>query len=178
MILLTATLLTCAPPISDSFIPAKQEICIEVEVKEEKPKKVWELSSPLPGKLTVTGDFGPRVPFMLPDGRMTLDFHFGTDFRAPEGTDLLSAVNGTVEFVGWDYSSYGGGWVLHIKGGKGDVYYLHMKDKSPLKVGDKVKQGQKVGQTGSTGASTAPHLHMEYHRNGKPVDPMKYLKQE
>jgi murein DD-endopeptidase MepM/ murein hydrolase activator NlpD len=80
--------------------------------------------------------------------------------------------------AGWDDSGFG--YCVKIKHANGvTTLYAHMK-KNSLKVnkGDTVTQGQAIGIVGSTGNSTAPHLHFEVHENGSRVDPRPYLRGE
>ena len=97
--------------------------------------------------------------------------HYGIDFGATHGTDTVASKDGTVHRVGWenpnDHSQGYGLRVIikhNISGSDYYSYYPHLS-KTSVKVGDKVKQGQKVGEIGSTGSSTGSHCHWEI-RNG------------
>lgn len=136
------------------------------------------LSYPLKGNYPVTGTFGWRGSFQLPDGRWTDPIHWGIDWGAPAGTPIYAAHDGTVTWSGWDHSYYGGGWQIQITNGEYATWYLHMQAQSPVSVGTRVKRGQLIGYVGSTGASTGPHLHLELHVNGTPVDPAPYFQQQ
>lgn len=130
-----------------------------------------QLSNPFKPARSITGSYGKRPSFQLPNGQWTLPFHYGVDFSAPAGTPIYASYPGKVVHSGWDYSGYGGGWQIAIEYGEYRVYYLHMRAQSHLKYGDNVKRGQHIGYVGSTGASTGPHLHEEVHRNGTPINP-------
>lgn len=69
----------------------------------------------------------------------------------------------------------GFGHYISVIGGALEVIYGHLS-KWLVKNGQKVHPGTKLGISGNTGASTGPHLHYEMHRNGKPIDPVKWLK--
>lgn len=69
----------------------------------------------------------------------------------------------------------GFGHYIQVKGGALDAFYGHLS-KWLVKNGQSVKPGTKLGISGNTGASTGPHLHYEMHKNGKPIDPVKWLK--
>jgi murein DD-endopeptidase MepM/ murein hydrolase activator NlpD len=109
---------------------------------------------------TVTSPFG--------DGRG----HKGMDIAAPTGTPIAAAKAGTVTFAGAQ-SGYGN--VVYISHGGGvETRYGHMS-KITCRRGLQVSQGQKIGEVGSTGHATGPHVHVEIRINGTPVNPAKYL---
>jgi len=99
--------------------------------------------------------------------------HEGEDFAAPVGTDLVSMSTGTVIFAGAE-SGYGN--LVKIRYWDGTVtYYAHMSRISVTE-GAEVEPGQVVGQSGNTGHSTGPHLHLEIHPDdGAPVNPGPWL---
>jgi LysM repeat protein len=118
----------------------------------------WPLDGPL------TSPFGPRW------GR----FHAGIDFAADMGTPIRAARDGTVTQAG-DLSDYGLAITLtHADGTQ--TLYGHCSVVR-VKVGDQVKAGQVIGEVGSTGLSTGPHLHFEIRVNGQPHDPLLLLRQ-
>jgi len=97
--------------------------------------------------------------------------HRGIDYSAPKGTPVFAAGGGRVTEAA--YNKYNGNYVF-IKHPNGIITkYLHFS-KRAVKKGSRVKQGQTIGYVGSTGLSTAPHLHYEFiykgvHRNPKTV---------
>lgn len=99
--------------------------------------------------------------------------HAGEDFAVSVGTPLPSMSTGTVIFGG---AESGFGNLVEIRYWDGTIsYYGHMSVVS-VKVGEAVRPGQIVGQSGNTGHSTGPHLHLEIHPNGGPaVDPLPWL---
>ncbi len=100
-------------------------------------------------------------------------FHYGMDFTAPTGTDVYASGDGTVSSI--KSSKRGLGNHIIIDHGYGyQTVYAHLNDFNNLWVGKKVKRGDVIGFVGSTGLSTAPHLHYEVHLNGKKVDPANY----
>ena len=99
-------------------------------------------------------------------------FHYGIDLRAAVGTAIYAADGGEVIYVG---TQNGYGKLIQIKHDNGDVtYYAHLNSFS-VKKGDRVYKGQLIAKSGQTGRVTGPHLHFEIRKNGKQVDPMKYL---
>jgi len=98
--------------------------------------------------------------------------HHGVDYAAPRGTDVVATGDGIVTFAG---TSGGAGKMIKIKHSVGNILtkYLHLyKYAKGLKKGTFVKQGQKIGEVGSTGMSTGPHLDYRIYINGKAVDPL------
>ena len=102
-------------------------------------------------------------------------FHYGMDFTAPTGTDVYATGDGVVTVVkGNKRSRIGFGQEIVIDHGYGyETLYGHL-DGFNVKVGQHVKRGDIIGFVGNTGGSTAPHLHYEVHKNGKPVNPEYY----
>jgi hypothetical protein len=104
--------------------------------------------------------------------------HHGVDFG---GTfDVLCVADGIVEHVGW--SPRGGGHVVIIKHAPNlySVYY-HGRERTVWNKGERIRQGVKVYTSGSTGASTGPHLHFELRRSrrwGDTQDPMAFIDRE
>lgn len=99
-------------------------------------------------------------------------FHKGIDFTAPKGTAIQATGNGKVIRVEKKRSGYGTNVIIDHGYGFTSLY-AHMKTVS-VKKGQKVTKGQKIGTVGSTGTSTAPHLHYEVRINGKAVNPIDY----
>lgn len=101
--------------------------------------------------------------------------HNGIDISNAAGTPIYSFMDGTVIRAGV-FSSACGNWCLIIDHGGGiTTLYAHMRSLS-VKTGDRVQRGQQVGEMGSEGFSTGPHLHFEVRFNGKHVDPRRFLK--
>ena len=86
--------------------------------------------------------------------------HEGQDVLASCGTPLQAARGGHVQYQG-SQSAAGNYIVIDGKGTGHDYVYMHLKKPSPLKEGDKVKTGEKLGVVGETGDATACHLHFE-----------------
>lgn len=101
--------------------------------------------------------------------------HNGIDFAAPTGTPIMAAGPGRVSSAGW--SSYGGGNEIHIDHPNGlQTWYAHLSSFA-VKLGQMVSGGSKIGEVGSTGKSTGPHLHYMVMNGGWPnyVNPAPYL---
>lgn len=96
--------------------------------------------------------------------------HLGTDYAAPYGTPIHATADGVVT-----RASYSGGNGRYVKIRHNSVYqtqYLHMR-KILVKQGQVVKQGDVIGEVGSTGLATGPHVCYRFWKNGKQVDPRK-----
>lgn len=98
-------------------------------------------------------------------------FHEGVDFPARVGTAIQSSGDGVVVEAGWHH---GYGNCIRISHGYGyETWYAHL-NKMSIRKGERVKKGQKIGEVGDTGLSTAPHLHYEVHFKGKPINPINF----
>ncbi len=116
----------------------------------------------------ITSPYGNRVSPTL--GATT--FHHGVDIGAPYGSSVLAAQSGTVIDAGW---SGGYGICVVIAHEEGiSTLYGHMSDWN-VSVGQKVSRGQVIGQCGSTGISSGPHIHYEVRVNGSTINPLPYL---
>ena len=102
-------------------------------------------------------------------------FHYGMDFTAPTGTDVVATGNGIVKEIGRD-GGYGN--IVVIDHGYGyETLYGHLL-RSRVQVGQVINRGDVIGYIGSSGASTAPHLHYEVMKNGQKVNPQNYYFQD
>lgn len=128
---------------------------------------------PLNGYNTLSSLFGGRIHPVT--GKP--NNHTGIDIPAPKGTPILAAKSGVVitSVLGsgssWSYGNYV--VVSHSDGTS--TLYAHMSKRS-VKEGQTVKQGQKLGEVGTTGRSTGNHLHFEIRVGGSRRDPVNYFK--
>lgn len=121
------------------------------------------------GRLRALSGFGMRIHPILKVRKM----HTGMDFGAPKGTAVQVTGDGKVVEVTRDNSGYG----LHILVDHGFGYrtlYGHLQ-KADVRPGQKVVRGQHIGTIGSSGRSTAPHLHYEVIYKGDKVNPIHYV---
>jgi murein DD-endopeptidase MepM/ murein hydrolase activator NlpD len=97
--------------------------------------------------------------------------HKGVDFSAPMGTKIKASGTGVIDFVG---RQGGYGNVVIIKHqNKLTTLYAHLNTfETGLKVGQKINQGDVLGEVGRTGWATGPHLHYEFRIDGVPTDPL------
>jgi murein DD-endopeptidase MepM/ murein hydrolase activator NlpD len=101
--------------------------------------------------------------------------HMGLDIAAELGAPVVAALSGRVVFAGVD--SVFGNEVVIDHGNTLTSLYGH-NSKLLVKVGDMVRGGQLIARVGSTGRSSAPHLHFEVRRGERAVDPLKYLQKK
>lgn len=99
-------------------------------------------------------------------------YHKGVDWSVPTGTAVFASCGGTVARAGWG-SGYGYCVYINHEDGR-QTRYGHLS-KVLVKVGQTVKQGERIALSGNTGVSTGPHLHFEILINGSQVNPLKYL---
>ena len=100
------------------------------------------------------------------------EFHKGIDISTRKKTSIVAPADGIVVYAGRK-SGYGN--TLQLDHGHGLVTkYAHLH-KALAKRGQRVRRGEKIALVGNTGRSTGPHLHYEVHRNGIPVDPLRYI---
>lgn len=98
--------------------------------------------------------------------------HHGVDYAAPMGTEVVATGSGVVTYAGWAGQA---GRLVKVKHTQGNIEtkYMHLSKFGPgIKKGTHVDQGQKLGEVGSTGSSTGPHLDYRIFIKGKAVDPL------
>jgi len=99
--------------------------------------------------------------------------HDGIDLAGKQGSEVIAVASGVVTWAG---KRYGYGNLVEINHGNGYVTRYGHNEKIEVKVGDAVKKGDTISRMGSTGRSTGPHVHFEVHKNGRVVDPMRYVR--
>lgn len=102
----------------------------------------------------------------------TPEFHPGMDFAAPTGTEIYATGDGIIKRADNTAQGYGNHVVIDHSYGY-ETLYGHM-NKFIVKVGQQVKRGQLIGYVGSTGLSTAPHVHYEVHKHGETINPINF----
>ncbi|WP_299636988.1 M23 family metallopeptidase [uncultured Ruegeria sp.] len=126
-------------------------------------------ANPVHSAVRFTSGYGSRRDPKSGGRRM----HNGVDFAGPQGTDIFATADGVVTHAGWQS---GFGRLVKIKHAFGiETLYAH-NTKINVKVGQRVSRGDHIADMGSTGRSTGTHLHYEVRVNGKPVNPMTYIK--
>ncbi len=150
------------PAPRSNAIPAQSNSRVATGSFNAPSDRVTDLVWPARGSLS--SRYGRRW------GRM----HQGIDIAGPVGTPIVAAAEGTVIASG--YSSGGYGNVVDVQHADGSFTRYGHNSRLLVSVGQQVKQGQNIAEMGSTGRSTGPHLHFEYHTGtGSVVNPMVYL---
>lgn len=151
----------------DAVVDELDEALTALDAVKSKARQL-PISNPAPGK-QVSSSFGVRKDPLLG----TPALHAGMDFRATTGSSVRASGAGTVVSAGWNG---GYGRMVEVDHGNGlTTRYAHMS-KILVAVGDKLEPGDVVGRVGTTGRSTGPHLHYEVRRDGKPLNPLKFIK--
>jgi uncharacterized coiled-coil protein SlyX len=134
----------------------------DVRTRYESTPDVW------PVRGWVTSPFGNRVaPFT---GRV--QFHEGIDIAVEVGTPVVAPADGVVVKAGFE-SGYGN--MVELSHGYGLRTVFGHNSRLNVKPGQRVKRGDVIAYSGSTGSSTGPHVHYEVRLNGLPVNPRRYL---
>jgi murein DD-endopeptidase MepM/ murein hydrolase activator NlpD len=116
----------------------------------------------------MSSEFGRRVDPIT--GRLA--WHPGIDFAGQMGDPIVAVAAGVVVFCG-EHQGYGR--MVEIDHGGGySTRYAH-QEMMLVALGDVVKKGQVIGLIGSTGRSTGPHVHFEVLKDGRQVDPSRYV---
>ena len=114
---------------------------------------------PFYGSYPISQEYGVVIPGVTYKGRP----HSGIDYACPKGTPILASGDGIVAYSDFDSSGYGHLVEIQHPDGKA-TFYAHLSERHVVK-GAKVKQGDVIGISGSTGNSTGPHLHFEARKN-------------
>ncbi|MGB9664181.1 MAG: M23 family metallopeptidase [Ignavibacteria bacterium] len=149
------------------FQQKKFDLLVERFAEKQDLAKRIPAIVPMNGVFSDQG-FGMRLHPILRKWRM----HEGLDINGIHGTPVYATGAGTVKFVGWN----GGlGLCVIIDHGYGyETTYGHLS-RANVREGQKVVRFQKIGECGSTGLSTGPHLHYEVSFNGEKQNPINYF---
>lgn len=160
---------------------AMERLLAEMEAEEQAiEEQIRRLQSTPEGRKRVAKTF--HGSFMAPcSGRLTCrfgyrvhpitgiySFHTGVDIAVPTGTPVRAAADGTVVKAGWNRAY---GWMVIIEHDGGYSTLYGHNSRLLVNVGDNVRQGEVIANSGSTGWSTGPHVHYQLMRYGKPINP-------
>jgi len=125
---------------------------------------------PIRAEVVFTSGFGVRADPFHAGAAM----HPGIDLAGAYGTPIYATADGTVSRAGWNNGGYGN--MVEIDHGRGiSTRYGHMSAVL-VHAGDHVTRGEQIGRMGSTGRSTGNHLHYEVRIDGRPVNPIPFMK--
>ena len=125
---------------------------------------------PVRTDVTFTSGYGVRADPFHAGAAM----HPGIDLAGAYGTPIYATADGTVSRAGWNNGGYGN--MVEIDHGRGIMTrYGHMSAVL-VHAGDRVTRGEQIGRMGSTGRSTGNHLHYEVRIDGRPVNPIPFMK--
>ena len=164
----------------EGLIQAKQE---EEERRRAEERRARQLAGEqvppepgAPGQLMWPASGPITSPFGMRINPVTHAFilHAGIDIGVPVGTTVAAAAEGKVIIAGWDDGGCGN-YIILDHGGRLSTQYCHLSHIF-VGVGQVVQRGQAIAASGNTGNSTGPHLHFGVRINGRPVDPMSYLR--
>jgi len=155
--------------LEDKLLEQSKEIEKKIIASQSNNKYIGgKIQWPVPSCTRITSPYGYRMHPILKKKKL----HTGIDIGAASGSAVVAGNDGTVIFSG--YNGGYGNTVIIDHGGKISTLYAH-NSKLLVKEGDKVKRGQTIAKSGSTGLSTGPHVHFEVRINGQHTNPMNYL---
>ncbi|MBK7141868.1 MAG: M23 family metallopeptidase [bacterium] len=152
---------------------------IDYKFPEYSDSAIIDSPKPVAAILDRPADLDPSLPAGLPlrgfisqgfQPEEDEKFHPGIDIACAKGTPVLATGSGQVEFAGSD-ETYG--WMVVIKHNDSTSTLYGHNDSLLVKQGEKVAVGSRIALSGSSGKSTAPHLHYEIRINEKPIDPLE-----
>lgn len=114
----------------------------------------------------ISSEFNPRRRHPILN---QIRAHQGVDYAAPKGTPVKASGDGKIIFRGWK-GGYGNTLIVQ-HGGNVTTLYGHLSRFGNRSYGSRVRQGEVIGYVGATGLATAPHLHYEYRKNGRHLNP-------
>lgn len=129
------------------------------------------VSARFPADGVISSAFGMRSDPI--HGKLRL--HAGIDIAAPAGSSVKAMAAGQVVFSG---QAKGYGNLVSVDHGQGMVTRYAHNATNLVGLGEQVSSGQEIARVGTSGRSTGPHLHFEILRDGAPIDPQPYLKQQ
>jgi murein DD-endopeptidase MepM/ murein hydrolase activator NlpD len=133
-----------------------------------EPARVASTAPPAnwPARGEVTSDFGWRVFRGVPS------FHTGVDVAVAYGSQVQATADGVVLGSGWQP---GYGWSVLVQHAQGYCTFFAHLSEALVQVGDRVRIGDVLGLSGSSGNSTGPHLHYEVWKDGSVLDPRPFM---
>jgi murein DD-endopeptidase MepM/ murein hydrolase activator NlpD len=158
-------------PLLDPKIREEENRYLRQIFAQVSPDPLWEKAFIQPVDNVITSPFGRARSY---NNQPATSFHAGIDIRGKPGTEVHAAARGKVVLA---KETQVRGNIIVLDHGHG-VYtvYAHLKAFN-VEPGDMVERGQVIGQVGSTGLVTGPHLHWEVRVGGAAVDPLQWTEQ-
>lgn len=153
------------PDSSDGMMGSADPALAGGPVSSKGEKMMWPSTS-----RSQTSSFGPR---RRPTKGASKN-HKGIDIGAPKGSPAMAAMSGRVVKTQTGFNGGRGNYIIVDHGNGVQTLYQHLST-IEVRVGQAVRQGQRIGGVGNTGVGTGAHLHFEVHRNGVPVNPRNYV---
>jgi murein DD-endopeptidase MepM/ murein hydrolase activator NlpD len=160
----TDTFLEAILSARDSF----SEILVSFEKEQDRLSSIPSINPVYSPDAWISSGYGYRKDPINGARR----FHDGMDIVAPRKTPVIAPAKGKVMFAGW---RDGLGRMVEIKHGYGYSTIYGHNDKLTVKKGDTVERGDTIALLGSSGRSTGPHLHYELRKDGKLLNPYRYV---
>ena len=139
----------------------------ELAQKKASVRRITPTIWPVKGH--ITSPFGGRTD---PFNEEATEVHLGMDISALYGTQVHSPADGTIIYA-QRKAAYGN--LIIVDHGNGLTTRMGHLSRFNVKVGQRIRKNDVVGYVGTTGRSTAPHLHYEVRLNDRPVNPKNYL---
>lgn len=136
---------------------AQDEEIAQTPVTVQEEAAAARVASPVPG-------YGISYKYGIKNPRYAAGYHTGDDYASPKGTKVVAVLDGTIAWSNNNGGAYGTWIGLRASNGR-DYVYCHLSLRS-VSTGDKVVAGQKLGEVGTTGNVTGPHLHFEDRPKG------------
>jgi len=167
----SAALPLILPPVTVKYSPTALLQDADLHEQAHLHSQDPHFNPPLQVSYRISSPFGRRT-HPIAGRRHT---HTGADLAAPRGTDVLAIAEGTVHRIVQTPGGYGRLVVIAHDAGYSS-WYAHLERFAPtLAVGHRVQQGTLLGQVGSSGSATGPHLHLEIRQHNAPMEPMALL---
>lgn len=163
-------------PVAAATLPAGDGPSLEEEEPAPAGEPLEEISIPAPSapaRGLEPGGWPLQVRGFMTAGFEGADGHTGVDIAVPAETPVLATAPGVVVQAGFD--SILGQHVVLAHAGEIETAYAH-NARLLVARGERVARGEAIAYSGNTGRSSAPHLHYEVRKSGRPVDPEPYLR--
>lgn len=119
-----------------------------------------------------SGYISSRFGFRVHPIKRSRLFHQGVDIASPRGSAILAVADGVVTFSG---RKGGYGRMVELRHPSGMVTRYAHNQSNLVKVGETVRQGEQIATVGASGTATGPHVHFEIIKDGKAIDPLRYI---